>query len=66
MIVRKFPYIVPMALFVLAAAVPVYAGSVSGCTDSPEIPTVALGLIVSAASIGFHQVRNRIGNRRKP
>lgn len=36
------------------------------CDDSPENPTALLGIVASAASIGFTQIRNRIGNRRKP
>jgi XrtJ-associated TM-motif-TM protein len=62
---KKFTLIVPAAILFLATALPLYAGGTGGCTDSPENPTAVLGLIVSAASIGFLQIRNRIGNRRK-
>jgi hypothetical protein len=68
MIVRRFAYIVPVALFVIATAMPAHAlasGDDGGCDCSPENPTVVLGLVVSAASIGFMQIRNRIGNRRR-
>jgi XrtJ-associated TM-motif-TM protein len=63
--VKKLGYIVPAAILFLATALPLHA-QLGGCTDSPENPTVVLGLVVSAASIGFMQIRNRIGNRRKP
>lgn len=59
---RKFGYILPIALLMLASTLPLVAQS--GCVDSPENPTVVLGLIVSAASFGFVQVRNRIGARK--
>jgi XrtJ-associated TM-motif-TM protein len=62
--VKKFAYILPAALFVLAAAMPLQAQS--GCTDSPENPTAVLGAIVSVASIGFVQIRNRIRARKGP
>ena len=62
---KKLGYIVPAAILFLATALPLHA-QLGGCTDSPENPTVVLGLVVSAASIGFMQIRNRIGNRRKP
>jgi XrtJ-associated TM-motif-TM protein len=62
---KKYVYLVPAALFLFAATLPASAGT-KGCTDSPENPTAVLGLIVSAATVGFMQIRNRIGNRRKP
>jgi XrtJ-associated TM-motif-TM protein len=61
--VKKLAYIVPAAILFLATALPAYA--TGGCTDSPENPTLVLGLVVSAASIGFLQIRNRFGIRRK-
>jgi XrtJ-associated TM-motif-TM protein len=64
--VKKFNYIVPAALFFLVTNLPVHAGGVKGCTDSPEIPTALLGLIVGAASVGYFQIRQRIGTRKKP
>jgi XrtJ-associated TM-motif-TM protein len=60
---KKSAYILPAALLLLAATLPLHAQS--GCTDSPENPTAVLGLIVSAASIGFVQVRNRFRARKK-
>jgi XrtJ-associated TM-motif-TM protein len=62
---KKYAYLVPVALFLCAAALPALAGGTKGCTDSPENPTAVLGLIVSAATIGFMQIRNRIGIRGK-
>lgn len=62
---KKLAYIVPAAILFFATALPAFAGGTGGCTDSPENPTVVLGLVVSAASIGFLQIRNRIGTRRK-
>ncbi len=59
---KKFGYILPVALLILATTLPLYAQI--GCTDSPENPTAVLGLIVSAASFGFVQVRNRIRARK--
>jgi len=62
---KKFAYLVPMALFVLVTALPVRAdGKIKGCTDSPENPTAVLALVVGAATIGFMQLRNRIGRRK--
>jgi XrtJ-associated TM-motif-TM protein len=61
--VKKLAYIVPAAILLFATALPAFA--TGGCTDSPENPTVVLGLVVSAASIGFVQFRNRFGNRKK-
>ena len=59
---KKFVYLVPVALFILAATLPLHAQE--GCVDSPENPTVVLGLIVSGASIGFIQLRNHIRARK--
>lgn len=60
---KKFEYLIPAAILFFATALPLHA-HLGGCTDSPEDPTVVLGLVMSAASIGFVQIRNRIG--RKP
>jgi XrtJ-associated TM-motif-TM protein len=59
---KKLAYFVPAAVLFFATALPVYAQT-GGCTDSPENPTVVLGLLVSAASIGLLHFRNRIGNK---
>jgi XrtJ-associated TM-motif-TM protein len=61
---KKFAQIVPLAILIFATALPLHAQT-GGCTDSPENPTAVLGLLVSAASIGFLQIRNRFGKRRK-
>jgi len=67
--VKKFAYIiVPAALFILMTSLPVHAADpkIKGCTDSPEIPTALLGLVAGAASVGYFQIRQRIGRRKKP
>jgi XrtJ-associated TM-motif-TM protein len=56
--VRLFLFV---AAFVLVAA-PVYAQT--GCTDSPENPTVVLALVGSAGGL-FSMVRARVKARRK-
>jgi XrtJ-associated TM-motif-TM protein len=61
--VKKLGYLLPVALLVLATAARLHA-QIDGCDDSPENPTVVLGVIVSAASIGFVQLKNRIAARR--
>jgi XrtJ-associated TM-motif-TM protein len=66
--VKKFKTIFPVALLLLAATVRLHAqDGFDGCTDSPENPTLVLGLIVSAASVGYVQVRRylRVRNHRK-
>lgn len=60
---RKFKIILPVALLLLLAAVRMHA-QVDGCDDSPENPTLVLGLIVSAGSAGFVQVRRYLRARR--
>lgn len=61
---KKFACIASVALLVLTATASAHA-QLGGCTDSPENPTAILGLVVSAASIGFVQLRARFGNRSK-
>jgi len=52
-------------LFLIAASVAAHA-QITGCDDSPENPTVVLGLIVGAAGIGYTRVRHlfRARNRK--
>jgi XrtJ-associated TM-motif-TM protein len=64
--VKKLAYIVPAAMLLLTTSLSAFADTVGGCTNSPENPTAVLALVVSATSFGFMQIRNRIGNRRKP
>jgi XrtJ-associated TM-motif-TM protein len=67
-VLKKFRAIFPVALLLLAATVRLHAqDGFDGCTDSPENPTLVLGLIVSAASVGYVQVRRylRVRNHRK-
>lgn len=55
----------PVALLILAATVRLHAqGDIGGCDDSPENPTLVLGLIVSAASVGYVQVRRYLHVRK--
>jgi XrtJ-associated TM-motif-TM protein len=56
--VRLFLFV---AVFVLAAT-PLYAQT--GCTDSPENPTIVLALVGSAGGL-FSMVRARAKARRK-
>ncbi|MFP5229054.1 MAG: PExPT-CTERM protein [Acidobacteriota bacterium] len=49
--------------FLLLAAVRLHA-QIDGCADSPENPTLVLGLIVSAGGFGFAQVRRYVSGRR--
>jgi len=62
--VKNLTYLAPVALLILATAATAHA-QIGGCTDSPENPTAILGLVVSATSIGFVQLRNRFGSRSK-
>lgn len=56
---------VRMALLTLAVlAVPAMAHAQSGCTDSPENPTVVLALVGSAGAF-FASMRTRLKARRK-
>jgi len=67
--VKKFAYdIVPVALLLIVTSLPVHASDpkVKGCTDSPEIPSALLGFVAGAASVGYFQIRQLIGRRKKP
>ena len=50
------------AAILLSIALPLHAQS--GCTDSPENPTVVLALVGSAGAL-FSSVRSRLKARRK-
>jgi XrtJ-associated TM-motif-TM protein len=60
--VKKLGYILPAALFILAATVRVHAQD-NGCVDSPENPTAVLALVAMAA-VGINQLRNRFSGRK--
>ncbi len=63
---KKLAAVLPVFLFLLATSVRVHA-QITGCDDSPENPTLVLGLIVGAAGIGYsriRQLRARKSNRR--
>ncbi len=64
-ILIKFRAIVPVALLILATTVRLHA-QITGCDDSPENPTLVLGLIVGAASVGYAQIRRFAQARRQP
>jgi len=65
---KKLGTIVPVVLLLLATSLRAHA-QITGCDDSPENPTLVLGLIVSAAAIGFawtrHSLRGRTSAKRK-
>lgn len=64
-LVTRFRAIFPVAMLLLLAAVRMHAqDDIGGCTDSPENPTLVLGLIVGAASVGYVQIRQRLRGRR--
>jgi XrtJ-associated TM-motif-TM protein len=60
----KFRAIVPVALLVAVTAVRLHA-QITGCDDSPENPTLVLGLIVGAAGFGYSRVRRYIQVRKR-
>jgi XrtJ-associated TM-motif-TM protein len=64
-ILIKFRAIVPVALLLLATTVGLHA-QITGCDDSPENPTLVLGLIVGAASFGYGQIRRYAQARKRP
>jgi XrtJ-associated TM-motif-TM protein len=53
---KKLAALLPVTLFLLLGSARLHAQS--GCDDSPENPTVVLGLIVGAAGLGYVRVRN--------
>jgi XrtJ-associated TM-motif-TM protein len=55
--VKKLAIIFPVLLLVLSASVRLHA-QITGCDDSPENPTLILGLIVGAASTGYARIRH--------
>ena len=59
---KKFGYILPVALLILAATARVHAQD-GGCVDSPENPTAILAL-VGMASVGINHLRNRFRRRK--
>ena len=61
---KKLAYILPVVLCALVLAIPAHA-QLGGCTDSPENPTAVLGLVVSAAGIGYAKLRAHLGSRKK-
>lgn len=59
---KKLAYMLPVALLILAAALPIRA-QVDGCTDSPENPTAILALVGMAAA-GINHLRLRFRGRK--
>lgn len=62
---NKRSVIIPLALLILSATFKLH-GQVDGCADSPENPTLVLGLIVGAASVGYAQIRRYVQSRNQP
>ena len=62
---NKLSVVIPLALLILSAALQLH-GQVDGCSDSPENPTLVLGLIVGAASVGYAQIRRYVQTRNQP
>jgi XrtJ-associated TM-motif-TM protein len=60
----KFRAVVPVALLIAVTSVKLHA-QISGCDDSPENPTLVLGLIVGAASLGYARIRRHIQVRKR-
>lgn len=62
---KKFAALLPFALLLLFGSARVHAqGDIGGCDDSPENPTVVLGLIVGAGSFGYLRVRDYLRARK--
>lgn len=62
---KKIRLILPVVLLILIASVRLHAQGIDGCTDSPENPTLILGLIVGAAGLGYTRLRHRLRSRNK-
>lgn len=65
---KKFKAILPAVLLLLLATVRLHAqinGIDDGCPESPENPTLILGFIASAASVGYVQLRRHFSGRKK-
>jgi len=54
---RKPGTILPVALLLLLGSSLRLHAQITGCDDSPESPTLVLGLIVGAASLGYTRLR---------
>lgn len=67
MIVKKLKTVLPFVLLLMLvfsfARLHAQDGDISGCDNSPENPTLILGFIASAGSIGFVQARKYLRNR---
>ena len=62
---NKIRTLLPLALLLALTSLRLHA-QVDGCDDSPENPTVVLGLIVGAASFGFVRVRHYLRSATTP
>jgi XrtJ-associated TM-motif-TM protein len=62
--VKKLIFALPLMLAMLAIA-PRAQAKLRGCTDSPENPTVVLGLVVGVAGAGTAQIRKRFAKGKK-
>jgi XrtJ-associated TM-motif-TM protein len=61
--IRRIQWIALAAIGVLA--LPLAAHAQSGCTDSPENPTIVLSLVGGAGAL-FSTLRRRMKSRRNP
>lgn len=63
---KRIPTLLPLALLFLSAAMRLHAqDGFGGCDDSPENPTLVLGLIVGAASLAYPRVRGFLRSRNR-
>jgi XrtJ-associated TM-motif-TM protein len=60
---KKIGTLLPLAVLLLASGLSLHA-QITGCDDSPENPTLVLGLIVGAAGLGYSRVRHHLRARR--
>ncbi len=61
---KRIRTLLPLVLLVLFAAMRLHA-QIDGCTDSPENPTLVLGLIVGAAGLAYPRVRHYLQSRHR-
>lgn len=61
---KKFATLLPLLFLFLITVLRVHAqDDIGGCADSPENPTLVLGLIVGAAGVAYPRLRSYLRNR---
>ena len=61
---KKFAALLPLLLLLFISVLRVHAqDDIGGCTDSPENPTLVLGLIVGAAGVAYPRLRSYLRSR---